>query len=144
MLLDTSQLNVGFIEKILHIYLYLIGRSLFKLNDLDGALEHYQKVLAIDEEIAGEFHRDTATSISNVADVLKAQGKVDEAEKEIKRALNIRLKVLGRHTDVSRSYSQLGLLYHEKGLFDDALVEHNKALDINLELLGDKHPEVTS
>ncbi len=114
-----------------------------KLRDYDGALEHYRKVLAIDQEIAGEEHRDTATSIANVADILKAQNNLEEAEEETRRALKIRLKTLGSHPDTARSHSQLGLLYHTREMYDEAIIEHKKALAMCVEHLGENHPEVS-
>ena len=77
-----------------------------------------------------------------MADILRAQEKPEEAEKEIKRALNIRQKILGCHADTARSHSQLGLLYHGKEMYDEALIEHKKALNIAMEMLGESHPEV--
>mmetsp|Transcript_6778 Transcript_6778/g.8574 ORF Transcript_6778/g.8574 Transcript_6778/m.8574 type:complete len:595 (-) Transcript_6778:1119-2903(-) len=121
-----------------------VGRALFKTGDLDGALAHYRRVLAIDEELVGDDHEDTATSLSNVADVLKAQDNLEEAEKEMKRALNIRLKVKGDHPDTARSYSQIGLLYHHMEMYDEAVAEHQKALNICLKSLGENYPETAT
>ena len=127
---------------ISRVTIYSKGRALFKTGDSDGALEHYRKVLTIDQHIAGDEHPDTATSLANVADILRAQGKYDEAKKDIKKALLIREKILGNHPDTARSHSQLGLLYHSKLKYDEALTEHEKALEIALELLGENHQEV--
>lgn len=126
------------------VVIYPIGRALFKTGDFDGALEHYRKVLTIDQKIAGDEHPDTATSLANIADILKAQGKYDEAEKDIERSLHIRRNILGIHPDTAKSHSQLGLLYHIQMKYDEALAEHEKALEIALELLGENHQEVNT
>ena len=76
---------------------------------------HHQ-VLGIHEQTLGREHPTTATSISNLGNVLYLQGKVAEAEKMHRRALAVREKVLGaEHPDVATSLNNLGNVLQDLG-----------------------------
>ena len=76
---------------------------------------HHQ-VLAIHEKALGPEHATTATSLSNLGNVLYLQGKHEEAEKIYRRALQLREKVLGReHPDVATSLNNLANVIQELG-----------------------------
>jgi CHAT domain-containing protein/Tfp pilus assembly protein PilF len=76
---------------------------------------HHQ-VLAIHEKALGPEHPTTATSVSNLGNVLSLQGKYAEAERVYRRALEIREKVLGgEHPDVATSLNNLANILQELG-----------------------------
>ena len=57
-----------------------------------------------------------------------------------KRALNIRLKVLGKeHLQTAHSYHELGLTQHSLGDFVSALESNKRALNIRLKVLSKEH-----
>lgn len=73
---------------------------------------HHQ-VLAIHEKSLGE-HPTTATSISNLGNVLYLQGKYAQAEAVYRRALQMREKLLGGdHADVATSLNNLANVLQE-------------------------------
>ena len=55
-----------------------------------GARPLYERALAISEKVLGTEHPDTATSLSNLADLLRDQGDLAEARALRERALAIR------------------------------------------------------
>ncbi len=76
---------------------------------------HY-RVVAIHERTLGKEHPSTATSLSNLGNVLYLQGKFKEAEAVHRRALAIREKVLGaEHPDTATSMNNLANVLQEQG-----------------------------
>ena len=55
----------------------------------------YREALAMRRKLHGEDHPDVATSLNDLAVVLKAKGDFVEAEKSLREALSIRRQVLG-------------------------------------------------
>ncbi len=75
-----------------------------------------QRVVAIHEKALGPENPQTATSLSNLANVFYLQGKFSEAEKIHRRALAIREKVLGSgHPDTATSLNNLANVLFEQG-----------------------------
>ena len=65
-----------------------------------------------------------------------------EAVESNKRALDIRLKVLGeKHPQTAKSYHSLGVPQHSLGDFVSALESDKRALDIRLKVFGGEHAE---
>ncbi|MDJ0674408.1 MAG: CHAT domain-containing protein [Calothrix sp. MO_167.B42] len=77
---------------------------------------------------------------------LYEQGQYGEAVPLAKRALDIRIKVLGKeHADVAESLNHLANLYNRQGRYIDAENLYIKALvAIRKRLLGEQHPDVVS
>ena len=75
-----------------------------------------QRVVQIHEKSMGAEHPLTATSLSNLGNVLHLQGKFAEAEQIHRRALAIRTKVLGHgHPDTATSLNNLANVLFEQG-----------------------------
>ena len=76
---------------------------------------HY-RVVAIHEKTLGKEHPTTATSLSNLGNVLYLHGKFKEAEALHRRALAVREKVLGAaHPDTATSMNNLANVLQEQG-----------------------------
>jgi CHAT domain-containing protein/Tfp pilus assembly protein PilF len=89
----------------------LVNRGQYKEAE---TLHH--RVLAIHEKALGKEHPTTATSLSNLGNVLYLQGKFKEAEEVHRRALAIREKVLGsEHPDTATSMNNLANVLQEQG-----------------------------
>ncbi len=74
------------------------------------------RVVAIHERTLGPEHPTTATSLSNLGNVLYLQGKFKEAEAVHRRVLAIREKVLGNnHPDTATSMNNLANVLQEQG-----------------------------
>ena len=89
----------------------------------------------------GEEHPSTLTSVSNLAGVLRNQGKYDEAEQMNRRALEGSEKALGEeHPDTLTSVYCLAYLYHQQRRYDAASVMYQRACDGYKRRLGPNHP----
>jgi tetratricopeptide (TPR) repeat protein len=101
----------------------------------------HERALAIREKVLGSEHPDTATSLNNLALLLKEQGDLAAARPLLERALAIREKALGpEHPDTAQGLNNLAFLLHAQGDLAAArpLLEH--ALAIREKVLGPEHP----
>jgi CHAT domain-containing protein len=98
--------------------LQLVARAqeAIQRGELQVAETLHDRVLAIHQKALGAEHPTTATSLSNLGNVLFLQGKHAEAEKVYRSALAIREKVLGsEHPDVATSLNNLANAMQELG-----------------------------
>jgi tetratricopeptide (TPR) repeat protein len=65
------------------------------MGDYGGALEQYEKALAIVEPLFGTYHPTTATTYNNIGSVLHAKGDYAWALIQYEKALAIRESLLG-------------------------------------------------
>jgi TolB-like protein/class 3 adenylate cyclase/Flp pilus assembly protein TadD len=101
--------------------------------------------LAIRESALGAEHPDTATSLNNLADLLRDQGDFAGARPLHQRALAIRERVLGpAHPDTATSLNNLAILLKAKGDFAGARPLHERALAIRETALGPVHPDTAT
>jgi tetratricopeptide (TPR) repeat protein len=115
-----------------------------QLCEYHWALEFYRKALEIKKKTLGEEHSDVANAYSNMAVVLRSQGKLDDAMELYRKALEIKKKTLGEdHSSVAETYNNMGLvLLDSQGNLDDAMELHRKALEIKKKTLGEDHSSV--
>lgn len=93
-----------------------------------------QRVVGIHEGTVGREHPLTATSLSNLGNLLYVQGKFAEAERVHRRALGIREKVLGpEHPDTATSLNNLANVLLEQGK-DEQLAPSEQRLRLRTEL----------
>jgi tetratricopeptide (TPR) repeat protein len=105
----------------------------------------YERGLAIYEEVLGERHPYTATSLNNLGMLYYTQGKYAEAEPLYERALAIREEVQGeRYPDTAQSLNNLGMLYYTQGKYAEAEPLYERALAIREEVQGEKHPDTAA
>jgi tetratricopeptide (TPR) repeat protein len=90
-------------------------------------------------------HPDTVSSLSNLADLYKAQHKYELAEPLYQRALSIREQVLApAHPDTASSLDKLADLYSAQHKYELAEPLYQRALAIYDQVLGPDHPAATS
>ena len=105
----------------------------------------YRSELAIREKKYGSEHPFVATSLNNLALVLKMQGKYSEAEPLYRRALAIREKQLGKeHPLVATSLNNLALLLKMQGKYAEAEPLYRHALAIREKQQGIGDPLVAT
>lgn len=115
---------------------YLQERAQYAL-----ALSLTQQVLAIDRNVFGEHHLNTATTLNNLAELYRSLGDHTQALPLHEQALAIRRAALGeRHPDVTISLNNLASLYKSMGNYAQALPLFQQALTISREILGKRHP----
>lgn len=101
--------------------MYFLGRSLSNTNNLELALNEYQRIL--------DFHPKFNYARIMVAMTLLRQHRYDDSENEVKEALALEPKnALGHQI--------LGSDYVAKGMFYKAMDEFNKAIEYNPNLVG--------
>ncbi len=84
-----------------------------------------------------------ATSLNNLAELYRAQGRYGEAEPLHTRALAIREKALGPgHPDVAQSLNNLAGFYNTQGRYAEAEPLYQRSLAISEKALGPEHPHV--
>jgi Tfp pilus assembly protein PilF len=127
-----------------------IWRKVCAIHLAASSRDHSCKVL-------GEEHPNVATSLNNLAALLEAQGKYDEAEPLYQQSLAIMrkvcaihltassrdhsCKVLGEeHPHVAASLNNLAVLLHSAGRSEEANVYGRQALAILTRALGPSHP----
>ena len=102
----------------------------------------YRQALAIRQKVLGPEHSDTATSLNNLAVLLRDQGRLAEAELLYRQALAICQKVLGpEHSDTATSLANLASLLQAQGHLAEAEPLYRQALAIRQKVLGPEHPQ---
>lgn len=92
------------------------ARQLYVEKKSDEALSKMKEASALFVQVHGENHHDSGNSFTNLASILKAMRKTDEAEQYQTKALAIHEASLGAshpHTTLTRF--NLGKLYMDKG-----------------------------
>jgi tetratricopeptide (TPR) repeat protein len=110
-----------------------------------SALPLFQRALAIEEKAFGPNHLDTATTLSNLAVLLRALGDLAAARPLLERALTIYEMELGPdHHHTSYVLNNLALLLQTQGDLDAARPLYERALTIFEKKLGRGHPHTAT
>jgi len=101
--------------------------------------------LAISVKVLGPEHPDTAISLNNLANVLRAQDDLAEARPLSERALAISEKVLGpEHPDTAISLTNLANLLWSQGDLVGARPLYERALAIREKAFGPEHSDTAT
>ena len=96
----------------------------------------------IRHRLLGDEHPDTLTSMNNLAEILRAQNKLDDARKILEQVLEISRRILGdEHPHTFKSMNNLSLIYQALGDSDGARKIQEQVLEISRRILGDEHPD---
>ena len=66
-------------------------------------------------------------------------GMADEAEMYSRKALELRIKLLGEHHDTARSHVDLSDIFYIKKEFKSALEQLEEAIEMQKKVLGEEH-----
>jgi tetratricopeptide (TPR) repeat protein len=78
----------------------------------------------------------------NLANLYRAVGRYDDAERLHKKTLEIRRRILGQeHVDTLHSLNSLANVYRDQRRFADAEKFYRQILEIRQSTLGDEHPD---
>jgi serine/threonine protein kinase len=128
------QLQAQLMETMAQTYtgLGLYGRS----QDLT---EH---ALAIQSSLFGERNRETLASESYLAQILRAQGHLPEAEKLLQNTIKTQRQVLGpKDPDTLASMDRLGYVYANEARHPDAEKVFRQTLNAERKVLGPDDPQ---
>ena len=117
------------------VYKNRIGTVHEDKGEYEDAVNCYKDALELLEDLKCLGYEDEALFRRNLANVYVRQEKYKEAEEEAKKALKIRLKILGNHPDTVRSIFQLGVIQANLMAYDIALDFFLKAWEME-KLLG--------
>jgi tetratricopeptide (TPR) repeat protein len=118
------------------------GVEAYKAGRYPEAEKQFLAALEVAETFGPEDPR-LATSLNNLAELYRAQGKLQEALPLYQRALAIWEKALGpNHPDVAQSLNNLAALYEAQGKLQEALPLYQRSLAIAEKALGPDHPNV--
>jgi tetratricopeptide (TPR) repeat protein len=116
---------------------------LYRIGNYDHGVFIGKKAIEVAEKAFGADHPYVATSLNNLGELYKAQGRYAQAELLHKRSLAIREKALGAdHPYVATSLNNLGELYKAQGQYAQAELLHKRSLAIREKALGADHPDV--
>ena len=103
------------------VYKNQIGTVHEDRGEYEKAVKCYKDALELLEELKCLGYEDEALFRRNLANVYVRQEKYKEAGEEAKKAVKIRLKILGNHPDTVRSIFQQGLIQANLKAYDKAL-----------------------
>ncbi|XP_013388678.1 uncharacterized protein LOC106157545 [Lingula anatina] len=85
-----------------------IGVVMLNMDDVDGAVNAFQRALTINEKTHGEHHESTANTIHLLARAMSAQGKHVEALSTYQRAFRVMDEVLGESASTACTLRNIG------------------------------------
>jgi tetratricopeptide (TPR) repeat protein/tRNA A-37 threonylcarbamoyl transferase component Bud32 len=108
----------------------------------DAALPLQESALATRRRVLGEEHPQTLSSINQMGVLLDSQGKLEEAERYYREALEKFRRVLGEeHPETLTSINNMGFLMWAQGKPDEAEPYLREALEKRRRLSGEAHPD---
>lgn len=131
-LLDADSASLGF----------WVARHDFERGLYAAARDLQERVLGVARSLFGECHPNTLTSVSNLAETLRAQGDLAGARHLHEQVLAVRRRLLGEeHPDTLTSMNNLAETLRAHGDLAGACHLHEQALAVRRRLLGETHPD---
>ena len=120
-----------------------LGITLVAEGKTDEAIRSFERALAIRIEQFGAIHALTASTRTNLANVLASTKQFDRALAEYKQVLAIDEQLFGpEDNEVSTVLSNMGQMLQEAGRLDEARPPLERALAIRTKALGADDPAV--
>lgn len=156
--LQTTEYDVAFFSAMAEI-LYRINSDKEIIADLleritilinsfgyaEETLKYRKKIVEMRISQNGKEHKDTATALSNLGNVYRNIGNLQDAEKCYKQAYYIRKKLfITENVDVASSLNDIGSIYQSKGNLIQAKQYFEKALGICLNNCENANSEVAN
>ena len=99
----------------------------------------YEQALAIREQVLGELHPSTATSLNNLAALHRAQGKYERPSRYTSERWGSGASVRRATSRSAQSLNNLALLYHAQGKYAQAEPLYEQALAIYEQVFGERN-----
>jgi serine/threonine protein kinase/Tfp pilus assembly protein PilF len=113
-----------------------LGTVYARRGDLEAAEKIHEKTLALRTNLFKGDHPHLEISLTQLALVLIARGKLDDAENRLKGARDIEERLnMGKHTEVADTLFGLGNVLARRGNWAAAEEEYQKSLAMRIELL---------
>ncbi|KAH7123390.1 hypothetical protein B0J13DRAFT_153463 [Dactylonectria estremocensis] len=125
--------------------LHCVGSYFLYQGRWKDAEKYQTRSVKLREEIFGEEHRDTLSSMASLASTFWNQGRWKEAEDIEVRVMETRKRVLGEeHPDTLTSMANLASTYRNQGRWKEAEELQAKELEICSRVVGEEHPSTLS
>jgi tetratricopeptide (TPR) repeat protein len=128
------------INKYLNTLVYSVkyeryGDHIFKEGDYAGAIEEFQKSLALEVSALGKFHLTQAALYRKIAGALRGQERLDFAIVNHRHALGIFQSQLGKyHLDTIGAFDAAADTVREKGLSDEEVAKYRESVSLSVQL----------
>ncbi len=123
--------------------LQTLADTLHQLDQYEPAEHLVRRALAMREELLGEDHPDTLSSIAALGRLLRDTGEYELARERLDQALNGRRDILGEsHPDTLESQGDLGSLVSVLGQHKEAETLFRHILAVRRHQLDDGHPDI--
>lgn len=115
---------------------------LVRKGELLEALEHYQRALAVAEEIFPPVHPERARKLSNVAGMLSNVGRHSDAEAALRAALAIYEEIYGEEANprIAAAQNNLARALQAAGMYEKAEPHQSRARELAAALFGVEDP----
>lgn len=135
-------------DDALHLQAHILntlGIVLSELNDFAGAIERYERAIAIRNDLNGPRHVETSVPIANKGRLLYKIGRFDEALPLLESSYRIADEELdSNHPWIPPRAINLARAYMHFGRFEDAEPLFRRALRIDRAVFGERHHYVAS
>jgi len=119
-----------------------MGEAYRQRGDYRNAVPVCRECLEIEELVLGPEHRETLTSVNNLALLIDSQGESAAAERLHRRALEARERVLGpEHPDTLQCQISLADLVLKEGRLQEAEKMQRQTLATHLRVMGLENPQ---
>jgi tetratricopeptide (TPR) repeat protein len=108
-----------------------LGMIFYYLGELGKALEHFEKVLKLHEELG--IKEGVASDYVNIGNIYLTKGELDKALEHFEKALKLH-RELGTKEGIAVDIGNMGIVYGTKGELDKALKYFETALKLNKDL----------
>jgi len=122
-----------------------LGMLYNEKGDLEPALTHYQKSLALEKTYLPDDHPQLAPTYSSLASLYEKQGKFDLAMEHYHRALTIEQNSPSPDMQkIAIRYMNMGDLFRQRGRLNEARKSVENALKIQIDILPSTHPSLAA
>ncbi len=122
-----------------------LGELFRKQCDYENALDSFNNVLRIHENVLGENHPDIAIICNSIANIYESQVNSEKALEFYYRALAIQKEAIGEaHPSNAKTYTGIASVFRKKGNTANALKFYKLALATQKEILGKDHLDLVS
>jgi eukaryotic-like serine/threonine-protein kinase len=119
-----------------------VGDAYMELGLYTQGQPHMERALELRRRELGPEHRETLTSMNNLAALYEAQGQYEKAERLFTQALDAHRRLLGiEHPDTLKSMNNMAFLYEGRGQYEKAEPMYLQMLEVKRRVLGAEHPE---
>ena len=136
--------NYGNKNELLYTTMNNLALNYHEENKYEESGKIFKETLELQKKFYGNKpHPELSTTTYNYAELLRDQGKLNEAEKMFKSSLAMDIQLHGpEHPDVAYSLQGLASIYRIKGNFKEADKLFKKVLQMRIKFLGKEHPDV--